>query len=369
MVNIEVITESGLEFYVKFKTRIAILTGLSGIGKSTFVDLLTSQSSVKASVTVNDEKYSWRVVQSNWMDTIKVVERTVIVMDEDYSHILNTTEFTHSIDDFINKDNYILIINRASDIFNYKDYKSISYHVKDILTFSLSTDGKIHETVPIYPDYKISLDYKPDIVLLEDSNSGYKWFNQLFSNTDITVLSVRDGKSAIVKYLDKVVKTDHKNILIVFDSCAYGCYMQEFFIKRELYNSNFNYRIEYLSDYESFEELLLRTNLFRFNLTCVNNIDDTKYLNNHKSWEIAYYELLKYISKDSQLSYGKSTLRKCYYKDCADCRSIEYKPCPYYIEGSKIDKILYDTKYEYLLNLRDKQNVINDFIDNETNLF
>ena len=75
-----------------------------------------------------------------------------------------------------------------------------------------------HEFYRIYGTDTYEKNVKPDIILTEDSNSGYQFFAQVCKGYDLSCESM-NGKSNVFHYLN--VHNDEK-ILVIADGAAFG---------------------------------------------------------------------------------------------------------------------------------------------------
>ena len=92
-------------------------------------------------------------------------------------------------------------------------------------------------------------DIQPDLVITEDSNSGYEFYHKLFGETCCSA----EGKSNILSYLQK---SQGKEILAIVDGAAFGPEMQHVM---QYIRDTRNKIVLYAP--ESFEYLLLRANI------------------------------------------------------------------------------------------------------------
>ncbi|URW87070.1 hypothetical protein M5E86_06200 [Blautia wexlerae] len=75
-----------------------------------------------------------------------------------------------------------------------------------------------NETYQLY-NLQAKEDIQPDLVITEDSNSGYEFYHKLFGETCCSA----EGKSNILSYLQK---SKEKEILAIVDGAAFGPEMQ-----------------------------------------------------------------------------------------------------------------------------------------------
>ena len=97
------------------------------------------------------------------------------------------------------------------------------YSVEEI--YGIRTSGKYgtlkqsyHEFYRLYGEDTYENVVKPELVITEDSNSGYQFFSQICKENQLKCESM-DGKSNVFHYLNK-----HRNekILVIADGAAFG---------------------------------------------------------------------------------------------------------------------------------------------------
>lgn len=145
---------------------------------------------------------------------------------------------------------------------------------------------------------------------------------------------------------------------MIFDSVAYGCRIEELFHYSIIDQIN----IYTLQPYRSFEEILLKSRLFRFHPTVIDMFD--RLCNEFLlpiSLEKCYEEMLEQITEENRkLRYvhSRGKLKKCYYENCKNCQEYERANCciynshPELLNEDKFVWLLSGSEYEYLLEIR-----------------
>jgi hypothetical protein len=145
----------------------------------------------------------------------------------------------------------------------------------------------------------------PRMLLVEDSNAGYEFFESVAKEKGLQCFSA-NGKSNIYNWLcDNTIENE---LLIIADGAAFGSQMNriEIFINKDS-------RIHlYLP--ESFEWLLLSANLFRKTYIddVLENTADYIDYSDYFSWEQFFTATIMDVSKDTYLSYSKKKLNPNY---------------------------------------------------------
>lgn len=136
-----------------------------------------------------------------------------IVFIDEGNEFIKTVEFA---DEIQKTDNYYVIMTRES-------LPALPYSVEEI--YGIRTSGKYgtlkqsyHEFYRIYGADSFEDDMNPEIVITEDSNSGYQFFHQVCLERNLDCESM-NGKSNVLHYLNM-----HKNkkILVIADGAAFG---------------------------------------------------------------------------------------------------------------------------------------------------
>ena len=140
----------------------------------------------------------------------------------------------------------------------------------------------------------------PEIVLTEDSNSGYEFYKALFGELCFSA----EGKSNILHCLQENME---KRILAIVDGAAFGSEMQR--IMRYIYDAE---KQIVLYAPESFEYLLLKSELtgstYHITEETYEYADSRKYF----SWEEFYTDYLVQNTKDTIYQYSKKKLSLAY---------------------------------------------------------
>lgn len=190
-----------------------------------------------------------------WKEQLSGISDSIVFIDEG-NEFVRTDEFARTIQE---TDNYYVIVTREG-------LPSLPYSVEEI--YGIRTSGKCgtlkqsyHEFYRIY-GVDISKEViKPEMIITEDSNSGYQFFQAVSEDYDLKCISA-EGKSNIFQFL-KV--NEGKKLLIIADGAAFGSEIDR--VLRLLKNQD-NAAL-YLP--ESFEWLILSSgvlNLIKTIYTC-----------------------------------------------------------------------------------------------------
>ena len=159
----------------------------------------------------------------------------------------------------------------------------------------------------IYNVETIVSDIKPELVLTEDSNSGYQFFKALCEKNDLECFSC-EGKSNI---FSMVANYQKQVVLIIADGAAFGPEMEKI-IKLMQVKKNINLYLP-----ESFEWVVLQSGVINdYEIKDILDvpyeyIDSREYL----SWERFFTRILIDKTKDTYLSYSKKILNPSYQQE------------------------------------------------------
>lgn len=311
------------------RRKVTVISGDSGTGKSTLVEYIQNanekfRKGVTLECDVMCKAYSRPF--ENWDIKFKELGDAIIVLDEDFIH----SECSR-LAEVISKSNcYFILISRRIP-------KFLTYSYKEI--YKIVNSGKFNRLEPIYSD--IEKIVAPDLVITEDSKSGYKFFNIFFKKYGIPCISAKGRDN-----LENTLKSEmdkFNNILVIADGAAFGS-------KAKALLSGYTYKNVNFFLPESFEFMILSSNMFCGRIKeILNNLPeyiDTSYT----SWEEYFTTLLESITKETPVQYSKSNLKGCYTENC--CYRNTDNMCEFGLVGDKQENIL--GKYRSLLELPDK---------------
>lgn len=294
-----VIQNNRLHYEFEIKRNITIIQGDSATGKTTLIDMIRQFYNLGSSSGIDIScKVPCRVLEGrDWKIILKNISGNILFIDEENSFI-NTQEFAAEVH---GSDNYFVLITREN-LYN------LPYSVEEI--YGLHASGKYQNTRKTYQHmYRIYSDIlnipiKPRKLIVEDSNSGYEFFQAVSEAHGLTCESA-NGKSNIYKKL-KTAGTEE--ICVIADGAAIGPEMNRLYKQTQ---KNRNIKL-YLP--ESFEWLILKSGLIgRKSLQILlrnpeDYIDGKEYF----SWERYFTKLLVDQTENMYLKYQKSKLNPAY---------------------------------------------------------
>ena len=298
-----VITTDTEKFFITLRRKYTILTGDTGTGKSYIQDAFDLATDEDNDVVKLDADFPVYMLKTKgdlaYYCTDEEVEPGVCFIDE--LSFINTEMFATLTRD---STHYFLIVSRSS-------LEMLPYSVKEIYELkSYKTKNCINtEMRPVYR-FDDRMQFEPEIVITEDSNSGHQFFQHVFPNAEVISAG---GKSNVSEYLSTMLQQGKTKILAIADGAAYGSNVDK--LCDALTVSNVKKTAEvcvFLP--ESFEWLILSSDMFsKFkidkNLTHTEDYAETsKYI----SWETYYTALLVELSQNYHIRYTKSKLSKLY---------------------------------------------------------
>lgn len=282
---------------------ITILTGDSASGKTVLIDYIRDyrRYGSESGVMVSCDRECRTLDNEDWEMQLKRITNSIIFIDEG-NRFVTSKEFAKLA---LESDNYFVLATREK-------MPMLPYSVQEIYGFRES--GKYHEAKQkynemyhLYGEISAQSSIEPELVITEDSNSGYDFFAKLSEQKNVNCISA-NGKSNIIKCLQDSEKTQGTRLIIV-DGAAFGSEMKEVY---EYWNTVGNV---VLYAPESFEWLLLSSNTIpNANVTEIlqepeNYIDSKKYA----SWERFFTALLIDMTKgDPVWSYSKKKISSVY---------------------------------------------------------
>lgn len=282
---------------------ITILTGDSASGKTVLIDYIRDyrRYGSESGVMVSCDRECRTLDNEDWEMQLKRITNSIIFIDEG-NRFVTSKEFAKLA---LESDNYFVLATREK-------MPMLPYSVQEIYGFRES--GKYHEAKQkynemyhLYGEISAQSSIEPELVITEDSNSGYDFFAKLSEQKNVNCISA-NGKSNIIKCLQDSEKTQGTRLIIV-GGAAFGSEMKEVY---EYLNTVGNV---VLYAPESFEWLLLSSNTIpNANVTEIlqepeNYIDSKKYA----SWERFFTALLIDMTKgDPVWSYSKKKISSVY---------------------------------------------------------
>ena len=312
----EVIVENErIQYKFTINRNITILRGDSATGKTTLIDMIYSYQSngPESGVNLSCKRNCIAVDSASWKLIIQNTKESIIFIDEG-NDFINTEEFASVL---AKNDNYFVIATR-NNLYN------LPYSIKEIYGIKNTAGNRYQGTKRLYStfyslhDDKVDYIDRPEVVIVEDSNSGYMFFANFFSKMGIKCISA-GGKSNIYNIVNK---SNQNRLLVIADGAAFGSEINDIVALRSRKEI-----MIYLP--ESFEWMILKSGLIKFeNMDDILNntsqyVDSKKYI----SWERYFGKLLVEVTKDSNyFKYNKQKLNESYLQEKSQRKILAIMP-------------------------------------------
>lgn len=289
-----------LRYQFEIRRNITIIRGDSATGKTTLIDMIREyyDNGEQSGIILQCKKTCVVLEGRQWKVLLENIHDSIIFIDEG-NRFITTDEFSSAVKQ---SDNYYVIVTREG-------LPNLPYSTEEI--YGIKNSGKYgilqqtyQEFYRIYGDVKNSIQFNPDIIIVEDSNAGYEFFENAAEDRVWETISA-GGKSNIYKLLKKF---DNKKILVIADGAAFGPEMDRVMKKINLSAD----KAIFLP--ESFEWLILKSDVIRDKALeeVLDNPGDYIESREYMSWERFFTALLVDKTKNTYLSYSKSKLNEAY---------------------------------------------------------
>lgn len=295
-----VVQNKKIKYDFEIKRNLTVIQGDSATGKTTLVEMIQEyyENGDDSGISVVADRTCAVIEGRGWKGQLSELSKCIIFIDEG-NRFVSSREFAEVIRE---TDNYYVIVTRES-------LETLPYSVSEI--YGIRTSGKYgslkqtyNEMFHIYEKDNYAEEIRPDLVIAEDSNAGFQFFDSVCEHNNIQCISA-NGKSNVFQMVNKC---NSKNMLIVADGAAFGSEMRRLM---QLIKKSEDI-VLYLP--ESFEWLVLRSGIFEERRVKGILEDPGSYIESSEffSWERFFTSLLINLTKDSYLKYSKRVLNKAY---------------------------------------------------------
>ena len=280
---------------------ITILRGDSATGKTKMIEMIAAYQRDGASSGVNLSCDKKCVVLSGnyWRAILSEVKDSIVFIDEGEKFV-TTVEFAQAVQA---SDNYYVIATRSS-LFN------LAYSAKEVYGIRNTAGNRFQGTKRLYSEFyplnNEEIDHipHPDVVLVEDSNSGFEFFDSVCQKHGVRCISA-NGNGNVYSELQNI---DAETILVVVDGAAFGQQMERVLSLRKIKNI-----ILYLP--ESFEWIILKSGLISDVQSILESPADYIESADYYTWERFFTRLLTEKTQGTYLKYNKSKLNANYLQE------------------------------------------------------
>lgn len=296
-----------LLFEFSIKRNITLIKGDSATGKTTLLHMMYEylrvgrESGYSVATDADYYVYLRQEVGRTWETALYPLKDTIIFIEEN-----NPFVFSKEFAEFVKASgNYFVLVNRSP-------LKMLPYSIHEI--YEIITDGKradikesYHQLKELYSNYPIIENNKMEIIVTEDSNSGFQFFSHLFTNSAVKSAS---GNSNLLDLIQKLTAGD---ILAIADGAAFGAMIEKFL---EYSATRLNQRISVWMP-ESFEYLILKSGLIPSKELSDIFASTSDYVEakDYESWEQYFTQLLISMTDGKAYKYSKKNLDSYYLQD------------------------------------------------------
>ena len=290
-----------VQFKLTLTRSLTLIRGMSATGKSTLVGLLSEyqQDGPASGITLSSPKPCIVPSVRSWREDIANTPDSFVFLDEGNSFV-RTEEFARIARD---SGNYFVIVSR-------EELPMLPYSVEEVY--------ELRNTTSHYPGIRKFFTHaqrmytripgveNPQVVIVEDSNAGYEFFNALCKKDGIKCMSAH-GKGNVLTALREC---DAERILVVADGAAFGPQMEAVLDLARRKGAG-------LFLPESFEWLILKSGLVR-DADIPKMLDDpAAYVESsaYFSWERFFTALLVDKTVNTYLHYQKANLNPAYLQE------------------------------------------------------
>lgn len=299
------IQNAAVRYEFEIKRNITIIRGDSATGKTKLVEMIAEyyEEGEASGISLKCEKICSVLSGRDWKAVLSTWENRIVFIDEGNDFVLSD-EFAAFIQE---TDNYYVIVTREG-------LPNLPYSVDEI--YGIRESGKYaslkqvyNEMYHIYEKKNYSEPVKPEVVLVEDSNSGYEFYDYLSQDRTWQVYSA-NGKSNLFKLLNDY---EDKEILIIADGAAFGAEMNRI-MKKAMQDEKVNVYLP-----ESFEWIILKADILQDNEIREILKQPELYIESRKyfSWERFFTAVLMDKTKDTYLRYVKRKINPSYLNENA----------------------------------------------------
>ncbi len=293
-----VVKNNKLHYEFEIKRNITIIKGDSATGKTTLINMIRQYANLGISSGIDLIcDVPCRILEgTDWQLILQTVSGYIFFTDEENAFV-RTEQFASAVK---KSDNYFVIITRES-LYN------LPYSVEEI--YGMHSSGKYQNTKREYQQlYRIyskteHFPIEPKQIVVEDSNSGYEFFESVTRESNIRCESA-GGKTKLYSLLCGV----KEETCVIADGAAIGAEMEKLY---KLSQMNENIKL-YLP--ESFEWIVLSSGLIEGKDVSEILDQPEKFIESQEyfSWERYFAKLLSQKTEGTIYKYQKSKLNPIY---------------------------------------------------------
>ena len=171
-----VVSNKYLKYEFTIRRNITVIKGNSATGKTTLIEMLREYNEEEDSgITVQCDKKCVVLYGKDWEKKIQDITDSIVFIDES-GRFTKSTDFANAIQ---HTNNYYVIVSREK-------LSALPYSIKEIYGIrengkymGLKTQYTLNEFYHIYGQQPQKR-FKPEVIITEDSNSGYDFYSAFY---------------------------------------------------------------------------------------------------------------------------------------------------------------------------------------------
>lgn len=291
-----------VSFEFEVRRNITLVGGDSGTGKTTLYNMIVDymREGNQSGVSLQCERPCVALADHDWQYQLSKTSNSIVFIDEGRKFV-ESEDFARAVR---GSSNYYVLFTRT-------DLPNLPFSIKEI--YKIKTSGKHHTFEPLYPQRRgCRFSFSPsdpmhdfDILIVEDSKSGYQFFETRFSDSDL-VCETGKNNSGLLKWLDA---NADKRVFAIADGAAFGAYAQKALRLQDEHRSSMAICLP-----ESFEWLLMASGVVRNDVIKKALEDPSSFVDSseHESWEQFFCSLLKRETAGTSFAYQNNKLANVY---------------------------------------------------------
>lgn len=303
-----------LRYDMEFSRNVTVIQGDSATGKTTLIEMIQAflLDGADTGISLTCDCPCRVLAGSTWREQLSLIEESIVFVDEG-NRFVSSVEFARAVRE---SSNYFVIVTREA-------LDALPYSVSEI--YGLKSSGKFGSLEPVYHQmYRIYGDEVPsadkaDIILTEDSNSGYDFFATVSAEANLECASAGGAARVFTKLQEYDNDT---RVTVVADGAAFGSQMGRVY---QLMQRRHGVCL-YLP--ESFEWIILSSGMLK-DVEVQRMLDNpSAYIDSESyfSWERFFTAELIRRTSGTWLQYSKAKLNPVYLQGKCRERIIEALP-------------------------------------------
>lgn len=292
------IENARVQFKFSLNRSLTIIRGKSATGKTTLVSMVSQyeRDGQASGITLSSPRPCVVLEGPRWAERLRDIEDSLVFVDEG-NGFLRTEEFAKAAKE---SGNYFVIVTR-------EDLPMLPYSVEEVYEIK-NTTSRYPGVRKVYAHTKRMYNKpphveEPQVVIVEDSNSGYEFFEALCRRSGAECVSA-GGKGNVLSELRRCTAD---RILVVADGAAFGPHMG--LVLAQAWRRGAGLFLP-----ESFEWLVLKSGLIKKGRVSEILADPASFIESSEffSWERFFNAVLTEETRDTYLRYNKGKLNPAY---------------------------------------------------------